>query len=133
MALALILLIGAALLIRTFIMLNRVEPGFDSNHVLMMTMPMGSGRPESAAKLSAMVHDARQQLAGIPGVEASAATFSPPYASRMGLPFSFMGASGNSGDGDWIAASAGYFQVLKIPSCAGELSIPVTNPAVWPW
>jgi len=114
--LSLILLIGAALLIRTFSLLNGVDPGFDSHHVLMMTMPMGTGRPESAVTLSVMVRNARQQLAGIPGVEASAASFSPPFASRMGLPFaSISGASETSGDGDWLAASAGYFQVLKIP------------------
>src|SRR6185312_362802 len=55
--LSLILLIGAALLIRTFILLNGVDPGFDSHHVLMMTMPMGTGRTESAATLSAMVRE----------------------------------------------------------------------------
>ena len=119
--LSLILLIGAALLIRTFILLNGVDPGFDSHHVLMMTMPMGTGRAESAATLSAMVRDARQQLAGIPGVEASSASFSPPFASRMGLPFaSVSGASETSGDGDWLAASPGYFQVLKIPIVRGR-------------
>ena len=119
--LSLILLIGAALLIRTFILLNGVDPGFDSHHVLMMTMPMGTERAESAATLSAMVREARQQLAGIPGVEASAASFSPPFASRMGLPFaSISGASETSGDGDWLAASPGYFQVLKIPIVRGR-------------
>jgi putative ABC transport system permease protein len=119
--LSLILLIGAALLIRTFMLLNGMNPGFDSHNVLMMTMPMGAGRPESAATLSAMVRDARQQLAGIPGVEVSAASFSPPFASRMGLPFSSnSGGSETSGDGEWLAASPGYFQVLKIPILRGR-------------
>ena len=54
-ALSLILLIGAALLMRSFVLLHRVDPGFDSHHVLMMTMPMHGGQPESAASLSAMV------------------------------------------------------------------------------
>jgi putative ABC transport system permease protein len=121
MALSLILLIGAALLMRTFVLLNGVNPGFDSHHVLMMTMPMRGGRSESAANLSAMVRDARQQLAAIPGVEASAASFSPPFASRMGLPFSSVSRTAIiSGDGEWLAASPGYFHVLKIPILRGR-------------
>lgn len=120
-ALSLILLTGAALLMRTFILLNRVDPGFDSHHVLMMTMPMRGSRSESAASLSAMVRDARQQLGAIPGVEASAASFSPPFTSRMGLPFSSVsGTSAVSGAGEWLAASPGYFHVLKIPILRGR-------------
>jgi putative ABC transport system permease protein len=119
-ALSLILLIGAALLLRTFMSLNRVDPGFDSHDVLMITMPIGSERPESAAGLAGMVRDARRQLAAIPGVEASAASFSPPFASRMGLPFSSVSGSATSGDGEWLAASPGYFQVLKIPIVRGR-------------
>src|SRR5205807_2702504 len=57
----------------------------------------------------------------IPGVEASAASFSPPSASRMGLPFSSVsGTSAISGDGEWLAASPGYFHVLKIPILRGR-------------
>lgn len=68
-----------------------------------------------------MVHDGCQQLNAIPGVKAAAATFSPPFTDRMGLPFiSLSGAPAISGDGEWIAASAGYFQVLKIPILRGR-------------
>jgi putative ABC transport system permease protein len=120
-ALSLILLIGAALLMRTFISLSHVDPGFDSHQVLMMTMPMGGEKSASAASLAAMVRDARQQLAAIPGVEASAASFSPPFASRMGLPFSSVSSTSQiSGDGEWLAASPGYFRVLKIPILRGR-------------
>lgn len=119
-ALSLVLLIGAALLVRTLISLNRVNPGFASHHVLMLSMPMrGSEAPD---RLFAMVRDACQQLAAIPGVEVSAASFSPPFTSRMGLPFySFSGSSKISGDGEWLAASPGYFQVLKIPIVGGRV------------
>lgn len=120
-ALSLTLLIGAALLLRTFYLLNHVNPGFDSHHVLMMTMPLGEQKPESAINLSAMVRGAREQMTAIPGVEATAATFSPPFASRMGLPFtSVSGGSAISGDGDWLAASPGYFEVLRIPILRGR-------------
>ena len=120
-ALSLILLIGAALLIRTFILLNGVDPGFDSHHVLMMTMPIQGGRSESAASLSAMARDASRRLAAIPGVEASAASVSPPFADRMGLTFSSaFGTPAIDGRAEWLAASPGYFHVLKIPILRGR-------------
>jgi predicted permease len=120
-ALSLVLLIGATLLIRTFISLSRVEPGFDSHHVVLMTMPLHGGHTETAAGVTSMVRDARQGLAAIPEVESTAATFSAPYASRMGLPFTSVSSRFNaSGDGEWMAVSPGYFDVLKIPILRGR-------------
>ena len=87
-ALSLVLLIGATLLIRTFVSSSKVvQPGFDSHHVVLMTMPLHGGHNDTAAGVTSMVRDARRALAAVPGVESSAATFSAPYASRMGLPF----------------------------------------------
>lgn len=120
-ALSVVLLIGAALLVRTFISLNRVDPGFERNNLLTMTMPLGSGRSESAASLADMVHRGREQVAAIPGVEAAAATFSPPFASRLGFPFTCASSSPViAGDGEWISASAGYFEALRIPVLRGR-------------
>ena len=48
-ALSLVLLIGATLLIRTFISLSRVNPGFDSRHVVLMTMPLHGLHTDTAA------------------------------------------------------------------------------------
>jgi putative ABC transport system permease protein len=120
-ALSLILLVGATLFIRTFVSLNRVDPGFDSHHVVLMTMPLQGGHSGTSAGVASMVRDARQQLGAVPGVESSAATFSAPYASRMGLPFSFVSNNSTvSADGEWMAVSPGYFGVLKIPILRGR-------------
>ena len=120
-ALSLVLLIGASLLARTFILLNRVDPGFDNHNLLMMTMSMRGGNAGRVGSLAAMVRDGCQELTAIPGVKAAAATFSPPFASRMGLPFtSLSGTPAISGDSEWIAASPGYFQVLKIRILRGR-------------
>jgi putative ABC transport system permease protein len=120
-ALSLVLLIGASLLMRTFILLNCVDPGFDSHNLLMMTMSTRGGNTGTGGGLAAMVRDGCQELTAIPGVKAAAATFTPPYASRMGLPFtSLSGTPAISGDGEWIAVSSGYFQVLKVPILRGR-------------
>jgi predicted permease len=120
-ALSLVLLIGATLLIRTFISLSRVNPGFDSRHVVLMTMPLHGPHTDTAAGVASMVRDARRELAAVPGVENLAATFSAPYASRMGLPFSTVSSNSTvSGDGEWMAVSPGYFGVLKVPILRGR-------------
>jgi putative ABC transport system permease protein len=120
-ALSLVLLIGATLLIRTFISLSRVNPGFDRHHLVLMTMPLHGLHTGTAAGVASMVRDARRDLAAVPGVESSAATFSAPYASRMGLPFSSVSSnSAVSGDGEWMAVSPGYFGVLKVPILSGR-------------
>jgi putative ABC transport system permease protein len=120
-ALTLVLLIGATLLIRTFISLSRVEPGFDSHHLVLMTMPLHGGLTDTGAGVTSMVRDARQELTAVPGVESTAATFSAPYASRMGLPFTSVSKNFKvSGGGDWMAVSPGYFGVLRIPILRGR-------------
>jgi putative ABC transport system permease protein len=120
-ALSLVLLIGAALLVRTFIALTRVDPGFDRRNVLVMTMPVGAGHQGSSAAVPAMVREVIDRLAALPGIEGSAATFSPPFASRMGLPFeSLSPGSTPSGDALWQAISPGYLQVLRIPILRGR-------------
>jgi putative ABC transport system permease protein len=120
-ALSLVLLIGASLLGRTFILLNHVDPGFDNRNLLMMTMSMRGGNTGKVESLAAMVRDGCRELNAIPGVNAAAATFSPPFADRMGLPFTSLSATpAISGDSEWIAASPGYFRVLKIPILRGR-------------
>ena len=133
-ALSVVLLIGAALLIRTFISLREVEPGLDSHHVVLMTMPLHGGHNDTAAGVTSMIRDAQHALTAVPGVESSAATFSAPYASRMGLPFTYVSKNSNVTDGgEWMAVSPGYFGVLKIPILRGrDLNSGLTSTAEAP-
>ncbi len=123
-SLAIVLLIGAALLIRTFIALRGVNPGFDSHNVLVMDMSLSGPRFSNTAAISRLVRDARQRIHAIPGVSASAETSWPPLKGKMGLPFTVIGRPlGNgpsTGDGLWMDASPGYFQVLRIPVLRGR-------------
>ncbi len=123
-SLAIMLLIGAALLIRTFVALRAVKPGFDPHNVLTMDMSLAGARFAKTASVSRLAGDARQRLNAIPGVEASAATCCVPLTSRFGLPFIIVGRPlGNAyetGDGLWMDVSPGYFDVFKIPILRGR-------------
>jgi putative ABC transport system permease protein len=89
-----------------------------------MEMSLHGSQFATTANVARLVEDSRQRLASIPGVETAAATYSPPFGNRMGLPFAAIGTpagdSGNTGDAEWMSISPSYFAVLKIPVIRGR-------------
>jgi putative ABC transport system permease protein len=125
MALALILLVGAALLIRTFGNLRGVDPGFSAKNVLAMNMSLAGQRFETTANVELLARDGRQRLASIPGVEAATLACCMPLEGGFGLPFNIVGQEPKegpyTGGAGWLFASPGYFDVFKIPVLKGRV------------
>ena len=123
-SLALVLLIGAALLIRTYVALRNVNPGFNPHHVLTMEMSLTGDRYQKTAGVALLIRDARERLNAIPGVEASASSCCIPLEGGFGLPFNIVGRptgkSPYTGGAGWMSASPGYFSVFKIPILQGR-------------
>ncbi len=123
-SLALVLLIGAALLIRTYLALRHVNPGFDTHNILTMDMSLTSDRYMKSAGVAQLVRDGRERLDAIPGVEVSASTCCLPLEGGFGLPFNIvgrpLGKDPYTGGGGWMSASPGYFSVFKIPILRGR-------------
>lgn len=123
-SLALVLLIGAALLIRSYIALRGVNPGFDARHVLTLQMSLTGAKYQKTAGVAQLIRDARERLNAIPGVEASASSCCIPLQGGFGLPFNIVGRptgkSPYTGGGGWMSASPGYFSVFKIPILQGR-------------
>ena len=90
-SLALVLLIGSALLIRTFLALHGVGPGFDSHNVLTLEMSLNGERYQKTAGVAQLVRDGRNRLNALPGVEAAAAAYWLPIQVDDGLPFQIIG------------------------------------------
>jgi putative ABC transport system permease protein len=123
-SLALVLLIGSALLIRTFVALHAVNPGFDGHNVLTMEMSLTGPRFEKTAGVAQLSHDGRQRLNAIPGVEDSAFTCCLPIQGQFGLPFTIVGkpvdpSKGPPGAG-WMSASPDYYKLFRIPVVRGR-------------
>lgn len=123
-SLALVLLAGSALLIRTFIALHGVDPGFDGHNVLTMEMSLTGGRFDKTAGVAQLSHDGRERLNAIPGVVDSAFTCCLPIQGQFGLPFAIVGrpvdpAKGEPGAG-WMSASPDYYKLFKIPILRGR-------------
>src|SRR3954447_10964220 len=123
-ALALVLLIGSALLIRTAVALGHVDPGFDAGHVLTMRMSLTGPRFLKSEGVEQAVRDAVERLKGVPGVMNASATCCVPLQGGYGLPFTIIGRPLNDGPfhggGSWTTVSPGYFEVFKIPLKSGR-------------
>jgi predicted permease len=124
-ALAMVLLIGSALLIRTAVALGHVDPGFDATHVLTMRMSLTGARFLTAAGVEQSVHDGVERLRAIPGVTAASATCCVPLEGGYGLPFVIVGrplpeGQPFHGGGSWTTLSPGYFDVFRIPVKRGR-------------
>ena len=122
-ALALMLLIGSALLIRSFVALREVNPGFDAHNVLTMETATVGRRFATTAPLADMVNNGLQRVSAVAGVDVAAATFG-------GLPFESngylnVGIVGRPRDDQyyavgWFLISPRYFETLRIPLLRGR-------------
>jgi putative ABC transport system permease protein len=125
MALAVILLVGAALMIRTFVGLRSVQPGFDPHNVITMQTSLSGGRYDSTAKVENLSRQVVQRIEALPGVQSAAATIMLPIEGGIDLPFLIEGrppAKGDlySGDEQWRAVSSRYFTAFRIPVLRGR-------------
>ena len=123
-SLALVLLVGSALLIRTFLALHGVDPGFNSHNILTMEMSLTGDRFAKTAGVAQLSFDGRQRLNAIPGVEVAATTCCLPIEGQFGLPFAIAGrpidpAKDHPGAG-WMNASPDYYKLFKIPVLRGR-------------
>ncbi len=123
MAIAVVLLIGAALLIRSFVAMRRVDPGFDSHHILATRISLTGPQFADPATQARVLHEGVRRVMAIPGVEAAATTCCVPMDSPLQVGFKIVGRpQGPSGGGvtGWIEVSAGYFETLRIPILRGR-------------
>jgi putative ABC transport system permease protein len=123
-ALAAMLLIGAALLIRTALNLGAVKPGFDAENVLTMRMSLNSAKYTHTAAVEQLTRDGLERLRAIPGVVSASATCCVPLEGGYGLPFRVMGRPLEKGPfhggGGWQTLAPGFFEVFKIPILRGR-------------
>jgi putative ABC transport system permease protein len=121
-AIALVLLVVASLLIRTFAALRAVEPGFDSHNVWTAEMALNGPQFEKTTGVAQVVRTGRERLNATPGVITAAVTNAMPLVGGFGLPFTIVGRpdNGRPDGAGWMAVSAGYFDAFKIPLLRGR-------------
>ncbi len=128
-ALAVVLLVGAGLMIRSFSALRGVNPGFDARHVLTARVTVPSRRYPDDAKRIAFFASLTERLRAIPGVESAGAISYLPLAGPgaatdvtiVGRPAPLPGQTLGTGVS---VCDRGYFDALKIPLLRGRMFTP---------
>jgi predicted permease len=123
MALAVVLSIGAALLIRSFLAIRQVNPGFDAHNVLTMRMSLTGPQFEKPAVVTQVIHEGVRRIRALPGVEVVATTCCVPLEDRLHGAFQIAGRPEGPTSGGltgWTLVSAGYFETFKIPVLRGR-------------
>jgi predicted permease len=125
-ALAIVLLIGAALLIRTFSSLRSVEAGFNPSRVLSFETSLGGSKFTTSAAMDRLTREVVRRLEAVPGVTAAANVPFLPLEGGFGLGFDIVGrplpeGQRSSGGAAWMYVSDAYFEALEIPLRRGRV------------
>ncbi|MBV9501665.1 MAG: ABC transporter permease [Acidobacteriaceae bacterium] len=123
-ALAVTLLIGAGLLLRSFQELGRVSPGFDAAHVLTFHITGSYGETADMKKLNQRIQTTLEALRAVPGVKNAATSIFVPGASFKYPDELTIVDTPSLPDRKVVAdmrfVSAGYFETVQIPMLAGH-------------
>lgn len=129
-ALALMLLVGAMLLIRSSVALRAINPGFDPVNLITTRTSVTATRFESSAGVSELARLGVERLRALPGVLSASATCCMPLETVWQLPFVVEGRPPESltrngrltytGFAGWTFVAPGYFDVLKVPILRGR-------------
>jgi putative ABC transport system permease protein len=131
-ALALMLSIGAGLLVRSLLRLQQVDPGFDPTGVLAARLSLPDGTYDTDAKTTAFFQRLQEHIRGIPSVEGVAGV-APLALTRSGYTSDFTIAG-------WAAGAYGsevthrritpdYFKVMRIPVLRGRTFTAADGPS----
>jgi predicted permease len=133
-AVSMVLLVGAGLMLRSLLELQAVNPGFDTQRVLTMTLDLNWSRYTSNDLILGFHDRLNARLTGQPGVVSTASTLTFPLDGHRRFNVSFLiegqppAEDGAQPLGDLRSASPEYFPTLGIPLVTGRLFTPSDGP-----
>jgi putative ABC transport system permease protein len=124
-AIAVMLLIGAGLLVRSLIALHSVDPGFDANNVLTMRLDLARNKYDTPEKSANFLTELQTRAANLPGVETIGLITELPMSGQLNdLPFTVEGRPpvtiDQAFDADFRLVNQNYFSALRIPLLRGR-------------
>jgi predicted permease len=132
-ALALVLLVGAGLMLRTLAALWTDDPGFDPQKALSFSVTLSPPKSSSAALVRASYRELTQRYAAVPGVDSVALLAgSLPMTGDSELPFWHEGEPKPASDHEmnwslFYAVTPDYWKAMRIPLLRGRLLTPQDN------
>ena len=142
-ALALVLLVSAGLLGRSFISLTGEAPGFRTENVLAVSVQIPQNRYQSMPELTDFYHQVLERLRQIPGIEAVGLSKNPPLSRGNSVREYQVEGEGETGtaEAQYDVISPAYFRALDIPLLRGRylqdtdrrdgLPVAIIDEAMW--
>jgi putative ABC transport system permease protein len=126
-ALSLLLAVGAGLLVRTFLHLQGLDPGFEAGRAATLTLDMPAARYGDASRRSARLEEVARRVSGLPGVEAAGLISNLPLTggegfNRFGFTIDGQDDPAPSQNHRFYArwTTAGYLPAMSIPLLRGR-------------
>jgi predicted permease len=125
-ALGVILLIGAGLMLRTFVGLQRVDPGFDSGQVLTFRLSLPAARYPTPQEMAHFSRELEREIGALPGVEAAGAINQLPLDDLPNWSTSYRSeaddeAAMQSQEADARVVTPGYLRAIRARLIEGRL------------
>jgi putative ABC transport system permease protein len=124
-ALALMLLVGAGLLIRSFYRLQQVNPGFNTRDAIAVTVSLPGKKYPQDDQVAAFYTQLLEKVSALPGVVATGATQSLPVQGDYLLGFNIQGRPpdppGEDKSTNYYAVTPDYFKAMGIPLIRGRV------------
>jgi putative ABC transport system permease protein len=125
-ALALVLLVGSGLMVRSFQKMRAIEPGFEPRNAITFRLSLPTATYSDGERMAQFHGQLLERLRAIPGVETVGATSHPPLAGCCSGTAHFIEdfpvEPGQMPPMFWYSTvSDGYFQAMRIPLVAGRL------------
>jgi putative ABC transport system permease protein len=124
MALAVVLVVGAGLMVRTFGELSRIDTGFEGDNLLTLAVSLPTTSYPDAGSALAFHNEAMRQMEEVPGVQIATAARILPLASQIGdwtlRIENYVPPENLPLNGDWQFAAPGYFGAMGIPLLRGR-------------
>jgi putative ABC transport system permease protein len=120
-AIALTLLVGAGLVLKSFYRLLQVDPGFDPANVLTLRLALSPTQYPEGQQQRAFYEQALSQITAIPGVQAAGAVQNLPMSGSLSTKnFSIEGQPDPSLQVDFYQASPNYFRAMGMRVASGR-------------
>jgi putative ABC transport system permease protein len=124
-ALALVLLIGAGLMIRSFFALQTIDPGFNPHNVISMVVSVAGSKEDDRNRREIFYRQLLERMRTLPGVQSvGAINHLPLLGDLWGWPFTIEGRPkprpGESPGAVYRMVTPGYFTTMRIPLVRGR-------------
>jgi putative ABC transport system permease protein len=120
-ALSLVLLVGAGLLVKSFLRLQSVNAGFDPHNVLTMQVTLPNKQYTDTARQNAFVRQTLERLETLPGVKSVAATINLPIENTWGMGYRVPDHDNTPNQiADNVYITPGYFRTMGISVLKGR-------------